>query len=125
MCRGFLFVGRAILLSMRGVRLNGWQRTGIRLSVLWVLCVSMWFYQHIPGVNAPGVASVYLQCIGEPNAKRRECRARAEWFGEEARSEFRARWPWIALGPILVVWPLIYVLVWAVRWIRRGFQRTA
>ena len=88
---------------MRGVvRLNGWQRTGILLSVLWVLCVSMWFYQHVPNVNAPGIASVYLQCIGEPNAKRRECRARAEWFGEEARSEFRGGWPWVALGPLCV-----------------------
>ena len=54
------------------------------LSVLGVICVSMWFYQHVPNVNAPGIASVYLQCIGQPNAKRRECRARAEWFGEEA-----------------------------------------
>jgi len=111
---------------MRGVvRLNGWQRTGILLSVLWVLCVSMWFYQHVPNVNAPGIASVYLQCIEEPNAKRRECRARAEWFGEEARSEFRGGWPWVALGPILVVWPLAYVVVWLVRWIRRGLQSVA
>jgi len=84
------------------------------LSVLGVMCVSMWFYQHVPNVNAPGIASVYLQCIGQPNAKRRECRARAEWFGEE-----------VALGPILVVWPLIHVLVWTGRWIRRGFRRTA
>jgi hypothetical protein len=110
---------------MRGVRLNGWRRTGITLSVLWVLCVSMWFYQHIPEVNSPGIASIYLQCIGQPNAKRRECRARAEWFGEEARSELQAGWPLVALGPILILWPLIYVLVWTVRWIRRGFQRTA
>jgi hypothetical protein len=110
---------------MRGVRLYGWQRTGIVLSVLWVLCVSMWFFQRVADVNAPGVASVYLQCIGEPKAKRRECRARAEWFGAEARSEFRAVWPWAALGPILVVWPLAYVVVWLVRWIGRGLQSTA
>ena len=110
---------------MRGVRLYGWQRTGIVLSVLWVLCVSMWFFQRVADVNAPGVASVYFQCIGEPNAKRRECRARAEWFGEKARSEFRAVWPWAALGPILVVWPLAYVVVWLVRWIGRGLQSTA
>ena len=110
---------------MRGVRLYSWQRTGITLSVLWVLCVSMWFYQHIPNENAPGIASVYLQCIAKPNAKRRECKARAEWFGEEAQSEFRAGWPWIALGPILVVWSLVYILVWVVRWFRRGFRSWA
>jgi len=38
------------------------------LSALGVMCVSMWFYQHVPNVNAPGIASVYLQCIGQPNA---------------------------------------------------------
>jgi hypothetical protein len=110
---------------MREVRLNGWQRTGITLSVLWVLCVSMWFYQHIPNANVPGIASVYLQCIGQPNAKRRECRARAEWFGEEARSELIAGWPLVALGPVLVVWPLMYLLAWTARWIRRVFQPRA
>jgi hypothetical protein len=60
------------------------------LSVVWAVCVSMWFFQHVPEVNAPGIASVYLQCIREPNAKQRECRAKAEWFGEEARSRSRA-----------------------------------
>jgi len=97
---------------------------GFVLSVVWVLCVSMWFFQHVPEVNAPGIASVYLQCIREPNAKRRECRAKAEWFGEEVRSRLRSGRPWVAPGPILVVWPLIYV-VWTVRWIRRGFQQRA
>jgi len=103
---------------MRGVRLNGWQRRGMTLSVLWVLCVSMWFYQHTPNANAPGIASVYLQCIREPKAKRRECRARAERFGEEARSEFRGAWSFVAFGPILVMWPLVYIVVWVVRWFR-------
>ena len=55
------------------------------LSALWVVCVSMWFFQHVPEVNGPGIASVYLQCIGQ-------CPARAEWFRDEARSEFRAGW---------------------------------
>ena len=48
---------------MRGFRLNGWQRIGIVLSVVWALSISMWFFQHIPEVNDPGIASVYLQCI--------------------------------------------------------------
>jgi len=52
---------------------------------------------------------VSADCIGEP----------------KARSEFRAVWPWAALGPILVVWPLAYVVVWLVRWIGRGLQSTA
>src|SRR5262249_21548457 len=111
-------------LPMRGaVRLNGWQRTGIVLSVLWVLCVSMQFFQHARDVNAPGIASVYLQCISGPNAHRSVCQAKAEWFREQAISEFRAGWPWFALGPVLIVWLLFYSMMWTVRWVRRGFQR--
>jgi hypothetical protein len=110
---------------MRGFRLNGWQRIGIVLSIVWTLCVSMWFFQHVPGANDPGIASVYLQCISAPNANRGVCKARAEWFSEEARSEFRAGWSWAALAPIVVAWLLVYVVVWVVRWIRRDFQPTA
>ena len=104
------------------VRLSGWERIGIVLSLMWITCVSLWFVQHIPEVNGPGIASVYLQCIEEPNANRRDCEARAEWFSEEARSELRAGWPRFALGPVIVVWLLVYIVVWTIRWIRRGFQ---
>ena len=102
---------------------NGWQRFGIGLSLLWAICVSLWFVQHVPEVNGPRISSVYLQCIEEPNANRRDCKARAEWFREEARSEFRAGWPWFALGPVLIVWLLVYSVVWTARWIRRGLQQ--
>ena len=110
---------------MRRFRLNGWKRIGIVLSVLWALSISGWFFHHIPEVNDPGIASVYLQCISAPNANRGVCKARAEWFSEEARSEFRAGWSWAALAPIVVAWLLVYVVVCVVRWIWRGFQPTA
>jgi hypothetical protein len=28
----------------------------------------------------------------------------------------------MALAPIPIVWLLVYIVVWTVRWIRRGFQ---
>jgi hypothetical protein len=42
---------------MRGFRLNGWQRIGIVLSVVWALSISTWFFQHIPEMNDPGIAA--------------------------------------------------------------------
>jgi len=107
---------------MRGFRLNGWQRTGVVLSVRGVLFVSMQVFQSAPEANASGIASVYLQCISEPNAHRSACKARAEWFRDQASSEFRAGWPWFALGAVLLVWLLVYLVVRMVRWIRRGFS---
>jgi hypothetical protein len=83
---------------MRRFRLNGWQRIGIVLSLLWALSVSQWFLRHVSQLSDPGVASVYLQCISEPDANRDVCQGRAEWFGKEARSEFRAAWSSIVLA---------------------------
>ena len=104
---------------MRGVRLKGWQRTGILLSVLWLSCASMWFIQQVPA-HQPAIKSVYRQCIEEPNAHRSVCKARAESFGKEVRSELaalplpldRAEWPLIALAPVFLVWILAYIVVW-------------
>ena len=110
---------------MRGVRLKGWQRIGIGLSLIWFLAISTWFVLHIPDAKGPGIASVYLQCIAEPKAVRDNCEARAEWFSQEERAELEVAWVWAALLPLLVGWLLAYIVVWTVRWIRRGFRRTA
>jgi hypothetical protein len=106
---------------MRGFRLKGWQRIGIVMSVLWTLCVFMWFFQPGAEVNRAGISSVYLHCIAEPNANRRECKAKAERFRDQITSEFR-RWPVFVIAPIFLMWGLLCGVVWLVRWITRGFQ---
>jgi hypothetical protein len=103
---------------MRGLRLNGWQRIGVVLSILGVSCASMWFIQQVPA-HQPAITSVYRQCIEEPNAHRSACKARAESFDKEVRSELaalplpldRAEWPLIALAPVFLVWILAYIVV--------------
>ena len=107
---------------MREFRLNGWQRIGIWLSVLWAISASQWFMLNVPSVNDPGISSVYLQSISQPRADHAACQDRAEGFSKEAHSEFLAAWSWIVLAPIIVIWALVYIVVWAVRWIGRGFQ---
>ena len=107
---------------MRGVRLKGWQRTGIVLSVLWLSCASMWFIQQVPA-HQPAITSVFRQCIQEPNAHRSTCKARAKSFGKELRRELRAEWPWVSLAPVFLVWILAYLVVWLARWIGRGSER--
>ena len=109
---------------MRGVRLKGWQRTGIVLSVLWLSCAFMWFIQQVPA-HQPAITSVYRQCIQEPNAHRSACKARANSFGKELHRELRAE---VAVGgalaPVFLVWILAYIVVLLVRWIGRGSERT-
>src|SRR6516164_7509787 len=115
---------------MRGIRLNGWQGTGVVLSILWVSCASMWFIQQVPA-HQPAITSVFRQCIQEPNAHRSACKARAESFDNAVRSELtalplpldRAEWLWMPLAPVFLVWILAYLVVWLVRWIGRGSER--
>jgi hypothetical protein len=106
---------------MRGVRLNGWRRTGIGLSVLWLGCASMWFIQQVPA-HQPAITSVYRQCIQEPDAHRSTCKAKAKSFGRELPS-VGAEWLWVALAPVFFVWILAYIVVRLVRWIGRGSER--
>ena len=100
---------------MRGFRLKRWQRIGIGLSLVWLLASSTWFFQHLPEATGPGIASVYLQCIAEPNVVRDNSRAKAEWFSQEEAAELRAAWLWGALVPIFVGWLFTYILVLTVR----------
>jgi hypothetical protein len=103
--------------ALRGFRLNGWQRIGIVLSVLWAIVGGTigWKHAHdeadaafrscIDGVQSAAqlqaCRDVHFQAIAMPR-------------GISAAI--------IAFFPILVVWVLIFGVVGIVRWIRRGFQ---
>jgi hypothetical protein len=76
----------------------------------------MWFMQQSL-VQQPGIASVYLQCIAEPDSHPSVCAARAKSFAKRAGSEVPAEWPWVTFAPVFVVWILAYIVVWLARWI--------
>ena len=103
-------------------RLNGWQRIGIVLSVVWAALGGLWG-NHI-AIQQGGAVPIahYKWCISQPNDDDDECSAA---FDEEYAVGVRGHWAsatMVALIPIPVAWLLVYIVVWAVRWIRRGFQ---
>ena len=107
---------------MRGFRLNGWQRTGIALSMLWAVAGVLWG-NHL-AIQEGGAIPIahYKSCISQPDYDDDECSAA---FDEEYAAAVRGRWAFAAmagLAPIPVVWLLVYIIVWTVRWIRGGFQ---
>ena len=101
---------------MRGFRLNGWQRIGIVLSVVWMIVGGAWGWRHANDkVDADfKLCITQIQTASDVQA----CRAkRAEalvprWFGAAV----------VALAPITVVWLFIYGFVRLVRRIRRAFS---
>jgi hypothetical protein len=102
---------------MRGVRLNGLQRIGIILSVLWLL-VGAWFAQQ--AVYAP-VRAGYSKCISlgvAPNI----CKAGMDaGIARRKKEELPGAIAVFALAPIALVW----LIIWMVRWVRRGFATRA
>src|SRR5258708_6054607 len=104
-------------------RLNGWQRIGIVLSVLWSLGGGLW--GNNIGIHEGDTASaIYSLCLeNRPN----------DWQG--CSTEFTKNWTdavqyhwWYAailgLVPIPIVWGMVYGILGIIRWIRRGFKKS-
>ena len=104
---------------MRGFRLNGWQRIGIILSVVWL--VAGYFlalhllYDHIYEWHAA--------CLHRPDIPGLpDCDSVLNEDLADARSKETGTIAFWTLAPIVVVWLLAYAVVGLVRWVRRGFQ---
>ena len=99
---------------MRGFRLNGLQRIGIILSVLWVF-VGAWLAQQ--AVYAP-VRAGHSKCISLGVAPS-ICKAELDkGIARRKKEELPGAVAVFALVPIAIVW----LIIWIVRRIRRRFQ---
>ena len=112
--------GAGIAASMRGFHLNGWQRVGIVLSMLWAVVGGMWGDQIAIQKGGAIPIAHYKWCITQPDYDD-ECSAT---FDEEYAAGVRGHWAFAAMAglvPIPVAWLLVYIMAWTTRWIRRGF----
>jgi hypothetical protein len=111
---------------MRGVRLNRWQRIGIVLSVLWAVVGGLWGYHLATQEAIATPLAHYKSCISQPYYDDDEC---SHTLDEEYAAGLRDHWAFAVtmagLVPLPVAWLLVYMVVWTVRWIRRGFQLSA
>ena len=114
---------------MRGVRLNGWQRIGIVLSVVWAL--GAWLYvQQLDVEQAQRLKeSAYRTCTDlqdqSPDKGVSDCIKDAESvYDTSLQSNWSDKWV-AALLPIPIAWMITYGLIGLVRWIRAGFAPEA
>ena len=106
---------------MRGlVRLNGWQRIGIVLSVLWAIAAGVHLWLGWQTVSY-GYWRVYYHCVFTPGNDENSCQS-AQEDAEKKPTEYVWVMLPLALAVIPIAWLLVYIIVWTVRWIRRGFQ---
>jgi hypothetical protein len=102
---------------MRGFRLNGWQRIGVVLSVVWAMVAGTFAWKHAHDQ----ADAAFRSCIDgvQTAAQLQACRAVHFQAIAMPRGISAAI---VAFVPILVAWVLIFGIVGLVRWIRRGFQ---
>jgi len=106
---------------MRGlVRLNGWQRIGIVLSVLWAIGAGVHLWLGWQTVSY-GYWRAYYHCVFTPGNDENSCQSAQEDAEKKPTEYVRVMLP-LALAVIPIAWLLVYIIVWTVRWIRRGFQ---
>ena len=108
---------RVTLPPMRRFRLDGWQRIGVVLSVVWVVVGGTWGWRHAHDK----IDEEFRACVRafETPAEFQACRETRFRAIVVPRGYSAAL---IALAPIAVVWLLVYALVALVRRVRRGFR---
>jgi hypothetical protein len=103
---------------MSGFQLNGWQRIGIVLSVVWLLVGALWGWMWW---IAP-----YRDCVesaqSAASVKILEfCERHHRWVFDDAWLPALL----VAVVPIPIAWLIVYIVIWLVRWIRLGFTAKA
>lgn len=106
------------------MRLNGWQRIGIVLSVLWFFVGGFWG-NGIGLHEGDWAMNAYIFCLDhdtEPGMQTAtQCSAT---FDKQWPEAIKYHW-WealiVAVVPIPIAWLLAYFGIWLFRWIRKGF----
>jgi len=111
------------------MRLNGWHRLGIVLSVAWILGSVMYGYFDRKS-QAETVAIELLEGCTKDNwtlapNERRDC---MELYDRAYRNNVAIDdWPDYLLtnfGTVIGGWIAAYVLLWSGRWVRSGFKQS-
>jgi hypothetical protein len=108
------------------MKLNGWQRIGIVASVVWAIGA----YVHELGSSYGGAVGVYSliheDCVERSSTSGMESRAQCDQeldksIAESSRSA-REVAAFVAIVPIPLGWGFAYLLIFIVRWVKRGFS---
>jgi hypothetical protein len=109
------------------MKLNGWKRVGIVASVVWAIGG----YIHTldtENATAMGVYSmIYNDCVG--NSTNGRAWGSEDQCSKERDASLSASYPsavesaaFVAVVPIPLGWGFVYLMIFIVRWIKRGFR---
>jgi hypothetical protein len=111
---------------LRVAKLNGWKRLGLIASVVWILCAGVYTFKAVDDTRITTASGFTLRCEEAPDGSLRgsaECDALSTDYLAKTGNE-----PWIeaaivAFVPVPLGWGLAYLVLFLVRWVKRGFAR--
>lgn len=108
------------------VKLNGWKRLGIIASVVWILGAGICTFVVVDDARIKTASGFTLRCEEAPDGSLRgsaECDKLSTDYLAETGNE-----PWIeaavvAFVPVPLGWGFAYLVLFLLRWVKRGFAR--
>ena len=113
------------------MKLNGWKRIGIVVSVVWILGAGVHTYDSEIDRASEFIASTHIACDSYLMGKTgdawttgfNECNKQADDSLALALTNARLEGAFVALVPVPLGWGFTYLVLFLVRWVRRGFMR--
>jgi len=111
------------------MRLGGWQRIGILLSVAWAVAGPIYLNDRVYNNALKEYGLTYSLCRDSQGAGDYDPARCTKWADETQKIEMRNFAPIGSLGwaleatlPVVLAWILAYIIVGLWRWIRAGFK---
>jgi len=121
------------------MQLNGWQRIGVVLSVVWIVAGGLWTRSVVIESQGESAVASRRACLNRHSIQPDGSPPAAPDWRSQCDRQFDADWNrdvtdhWdrvnvlnavFTLAPLLLAWLLVYAIVGTVRWIRAGFAAT-
>jgi len=115
--------------TLNMARINGWKRIGIIASVVWILCAWVETYGSVINSATSLISTVNISCdshlagkIGAAwDAGLNACDKEARDSLDEAITEARLTATVVAFVPVPLGWGFVYLILFLIRWVKRGF----
>ena len=108
------------------MKLNGWQRVGVVLSVLWVIGAASITRRNDIDRAGKAAGLAYHLCVDTPTFREKLYFSVCNKDSQRAWDvSLEGSWPgvvFVSLAPIPIFWGFAYLLLGVWRWIRRGFE---
>jgi len=113
------------------VKVNGWKRIGIIASIVWIFGAGLYTYDLEIDSASKAIASTHVACDSNLAGKTgdawttgfNECDKQANDSLSEANANARLVAALFAFVPVPLGWGFTYLVLFLLRWVKRGFMR--